>query len=131
MEKANFKLTLSCLSDTLAICRLEADALLPSWALAGEFTSITRTVDELSIVGRSGDVPAGVRCEKGYRCIKVEGPLDFASTGIIASLTTVLARAGISIFAVSTFDTDYILVKEDQMENAVQALSQAGHDWRP
>lgn len=131
MGNINRKLTLSWLSDILAISRLEADAPIPSWAMAGEFTSFTRTVDELSIVGRSGDVPEGVRCERGYRCIKVHGPLDFASTGIIASLTTVLAHEGISIFAVSTFDTDYILVKEDQMERAARALSQEGHEWRP
>ncbi len=127
VNMANIKLTLSCLSEHFAICRLEADARLPSWAEAGDFTSITRTVDELSIVCGSRDVPAGIRCEKGYRCIKVEGPLDFALTGILASLTTVLAQASISAFAVSTFDTDYILVKEDQMEKAVQALSKEGH----
>ena len=126
----NVKLILSCLSDILAICRLEADAPLPSWADGGDFSSITRTVDELSVVCRSRDVPAGIRCEKGYRCIKVEGPLDFALTGIISSLAMVLAREGISIFPVSTFDTDYILVKEEQMEKAVQALSQAGHILR-
>jgi uncharacterized protein len=126
----NLKLTLSCLSDILAICRLEADAPIPSWADGGNFTSITRTADELSVVCSFQDVPAGIRCEKGYRCIKVEGPLDFALTGIISSLATVLAQEGISIFPVSTFDTDYLLVKEEQMEKAVQALSQAGHILR-
>jgi len=131
MGNTDYKLTFSCLPDILAISRLEADAPIPLWALAGEFTSFTRTVDELSIVCRSGNVPTGVRCEKGYKSIKVDGPLDFASTGIVASITTVLAHAGISILTVSTFDTDYILIKEDQMEKAVQALLQAGHDWRP
>ncbi len=121
------KPTLSCLSDTLAICRLEADALLPSWAIPGEFTSITRTADELSIVCRQADVPAEIPCEKGYHCIKVEGPVAFTVIGVLSSLTAVLAREGISIFAVSTFDTDYILVKKDQMDKAVQALSQAGY----
>ena len=125
-----FKLTLSCLSDILAVCRLEADAPIPYWADGGEFTSITRTADELSVVCRFRDVPAGIRCEKGYRCIKVEGPLEFALTGIISSLATVLAREGISIFPVSTFDTDYILVKEEQLGKAVQALSRAGHILR-
>lgn len=127
---SDVKLTLSCLSDVLTICRLEADAPIPSWADGGDFTSITRTVDELSIVCSPRDVPAGIRCEKGYRCIKVEGPLDFALTGIISSLATVLAREGISIFPVSTFDTDYILVKEEQMEKAALALAQAGHILR-
>lgn len=124
------RLTLSCLSDLLAVCRLDAGAPFPSWALRGAFLSITRTVDELSVVCRCEDVPAGVRCVKNYRCIKVEGPLGFDLTGIISSLTTALARAGISVFVVSTFDTDYILVTEDRLEMAVAALSQAGHDVR-
>ena len=124
------KPTLSCLSDVLAICRLEATAPIPSWALRGEFVSFTRTIDELSVVCRCGDVPAGIRCVKNYRCIKVEGPLGFDLTGIISSLTTVLAQAGISVFVVSTFDTDYILVTEVRLEKAVRALSQAGYDVR-
>ena len=126
----SIKLTLSCLSDILAICRLEADAPIPPWAVGGDFTSITRTADELSVVCGLRDVPAGIRCEKGYRCMKVEGPLDFALTGIISSLATVLAQEGIGIFPVSTYDTDYILVKEEQLGKAVQALSQAGHILR-
>jgi hypothetical protein len=127
MNMTDTKPTLSCLFDTLAICRLEADAHLPSWALAGEFTSITRTADELSIVCRQADVPAEISCEKGYHCIKVEGPLAFTVIGVLSSLTTVLARVGISTFAVSTFDTDYILVKKDQMDKAVHALLKAGY----
>ena len=122
------RLAFSCLSDILAICRLEADAPIPSWALLGDFVSITRTADELSVVCRRGDVPSGIRCVKNFRCIKVEGPLGFDQTGIISSLATVLAQAGISVFVVSTFDTDYILVTEDRLEDAVRALSQAGHD---
>ena len=124
------KPSLSCLSDILAICRLAADAPFPSWALRGEFVSITRTSDELSVVCRCGDVPAGIQCVKDYRCIKVEGPLGFDLTGIISSLTTVLARADISVFVVATFDTDYILVTGDRLEKAVRALSKAGHDVR-
>jgi uncharacterized protein len=124
------KLDLSCLSDVLVICRLEADDPVPAWALRGGFVSITRTADELSVVCRSEDVPEGVRCVKNYRCIKVEGPLGFDLTGIISSLTTALARAGISVFVVSTFDTDYFLVTEDRLEKAIVALSQAGHDVR-
>lgn len=125
----DFKLTLSCLSEPLSICRLDPDASLPSWAFAGDFTSVTRTGDELSIICCSGNVPGEVRCEKGYRCIKVEGPLDLSLTGIIASLTTVLAHSGISTFAVSTFDTDYLLVKEDHLEKALQTLVDAGHKF--
>ena len=120
-------LTLSLLSDTFAICRLEPDADIPSWALAGDFYSITRTVEELSLVCLQEVVPEGTRAEKGYRCLKVGGPLDFSLTGIMSSLTIPLAQAGISVLAISTFDTDYLLVKEAQVDRAVQKLSLAGH----
>ena len=120
-------LTLSLLSDTFAICRLEPDADIPSWALAGDFYSITRTVEELSLVCLQEVVPEGTRAEKGYRCLKVEGPLDFSLTGILSSLTIPLAQAGISVLATSTFDTDYLLVKDAQVDRAVQELTHAGH----
>ena len=120
-------LTLSLLSDTFAICRLGPEADIPSWALAGDFFSVTRTKEELSLVCLQENVPEGTRCEKGFRCIKVEGPLDFSLTGILSSLTIPLAKAGISVVAISTFDTDYLLVKEEQVDGAVRKLSQAGH----
>jgi hypothetical protein len=123
----DISLALSLLADTLAICRLQKESEIPPWALAEGFSSITRTADELSVICLQKNVPHGFRCEKGWRCLKVEGPLDFALTGILASLTTVLAQAQISIFAVSTFDTDYILVKEEQLKNAIEVLSKAGH----
>jgi hypothetical protein len=121
------KLVLSLLPGHLAICRLRAEADIPAWAQTGSFTSITRTTEELSIVCTQDKVPEGTRCEVGYRCFRVEGPLDFALTGILASLTTVLAQEGVSVFAVSTFDTDYLLVKEEQLEKTIGALSEAGH----
>ena len=77
---------------------------------------------------KQSDVPEGVKCEKGWRCLKVEGPLDFGLTGILASLAQPLAEAKISIFAISTFDTDYILVKDENFKAAVLALSSAGHE---
>jgi hypothetical protein len=120
-------LTLSLLADTFTICRLEPDVDIPSWALAGDFYSITRTVEELSLVCLQEVVPEGTRAEKGYRCLKVGGPLDFSLTGILSSLTIPLAQAGISVLAISTFDTDYLLVKEAQVDRAVQTLSHAGH----
>jgi hypothetical protein len=120
-------LALSLLSDTFAICRLEPEADIPSWALAGDFFSVTRTKEELSLVCPQEIVPEGTRCEKGFRCIKVGGPLDFSLTGILSSLTIPLAQAGISVLALSTFDTDYLLVKEAQVDRAVQKLSQAGY----
>jgi hypothetical protein len=95
--------------------------------LAGDFFSVTRTKEELSLVCLQKIVPEETRCEKDFRSIKVEGPLDFALVGVLASLTKALAQEEISILAISTFDTDYLLVKEAQVDRAVQKLSQAGH----
>ena len=119
-------LTLSVLPDTFAICRLAADAPLPAWA-RGDFVSITRTRDELSIVYAQANVPDGIGCEREWRALRVEGKLDFALTGVLASLSAPLADAGISIFAISTFDTDYVLVKMGDLENAIRVLREAGH----
>jgi hypothetical protein len=121
------RLTLTQLPETMAISRLESDSAIPSWALSGEFISITRTTDELSIVCNQEHVPQGIKCEKGWRCLKLEGPLDLSLIGILAALLNPLAEAGVSIFALSTFDTDYILVKEEKLEEAAQVLSRAGH----
>ena len=123
-------LTLLVLPDTFAICRLSPDAPMPDWALTGSFFSIARTVDELSIVCPQSNVPPEIQCDRDWRCLKVEGPLDLSLIGILASLTVPLARAGIGIFAVSTYDTDYVLVKEKRLEEAVLVLSQEGHHVR-
>ncbi|GCE20694.1 ACT domain-containing protein [Dictyobacter kobayashii] len=112
----------------LAVCRLAAGEPIPIWAMQPTgFFSITSTEDELSLVCQAAAVPQGVRSEKVWRAFKVVGPLDFALVGILASLSHTLAQAGVSIFAISTFDTDYILIKEFQLEQAITALKQAGH----
>jgi hypothetical protein len=121
------RLTLNLLPDVFAICQLNRDAALPAWALEGEFFSVTRTADELSIVCPQTLVPEGVKCEKGWRGLRVAGTLDFSLTGILASLAATLAEAQISIFAIATFDTDYLLVKADKLENAIEVLTSAGH----
>lgn len=120
-------LALSLLAETFAICRLEPEVEIPAWALAGDFFSVTRTKEELSLVCLQKLVPQGIRCEKGFRCVKVGGPLDFSLPGILSSLTVPLAQAEISVLAISTFDTDYLLVREAHLERAVQRLLQAGH----
>ena len=125
MNRTN--LTLSLLPDNYSICRLGPAADIPPWAMAGDFFSITRTEAELSLVCSQEVVPDGVQCEKGWRCIMVIGPLDFSLTGILASLTASLAEAGISVFAISTFDTDYLLVSADNLNRAVLKLQEAGH----
>jgi uncharacterized protein len=125
------QLTLAILPQTFAVCRLSKGSPVPEWVWRGEFFSLTRTASELSIVCQQTHVPQGVQCETDWRCLQVEGTLDFSLTGILASLTAPLAEAEISIFAVSTFDTDYLLVKEKQLQDAIKALSAAGHRIRP
>jgi hypothetical protein len=120
-------LTLRVLPETLAICRLAPSEPVPAWAASGAFGSVTRTPTELSIVSAEAATPPGVAAERGWRAIAVDGPLDFGLTGVLASLAAPLAGAQISIFSVSTFDTDYILVREAALARAVDALARAGH----
>jgi hypothetical protein len=119
-------LTLSVLPETLAICRLEREARIPEWA-TGDFVSITRTRDELSIVCDERHAPPGVKADRGWRALKIEGPLDLSLTGVLASIAVPLAEARINIFAISTFDTDYVLVKADRVTEAIGVLRRAGH----
>jgi hypothetical protein len=91
------------------------------------FLSVTRTATELSIAGPAELVPNGVPVESGWACLEVEGPLAFELTGILARISAPLAAAGVPIFVVSTFDTDYVLVPRAHLERAVEALKGAGH----
>ncbi|HYH80367.1 MAG TPA: ACT domain-containing protein [Longimicrobium sp.] len=120
-------LTLTLLGETFAVCRLDAETVVPHWAWMGEIACVTRTRDELSIVCRADLVPADVRREGGWRCLKVKGPLDFALTGVFARIAQPLADAGISLFAVMTYDTDYVMVKQERLREAAAALMAAGH----
>ena len=115
-----------------AICRLDPQAPLPS-ALTGTqgFASMTRTPDELSIICRESLVPPEVQVERGFRLLKVAGPLPFDAIGIIARLSSVLAEAQVSLIPVGTFDTDYLLVKEEDFGRAAEALRRAGHSVAP
>jgi len=109
------------------ICRLNPEAEVPAWAGSGDLVSVTRTADELSIVCAEAAVPEGVRVDRGWRSFKVKGPLDLSLIGVLASLSGPLAQAKVNIFAVSTYDTDYLLVKQAQLARASEALIQAGH----
>jgi hypothetical protein len=120
-------LDLSLLTGQWAICRLPADAALPAWAVAGRWFSVTRTADELSVVCPEQAVPAGATAELGWVALQVAGPLDFGLTGVLAALAGPLAQAGVSLFAVSTYDTDYVLIKADRLAEGLQALRLAGH----
>jgi hypothetical protein len=122
------KLTLAVLAERLSICRLSPDAALPSILLALPFWSATRTPDELSLVVPEEKVLKDWKCEPGWRALKVQGPLDFSLTGILAGISAALAEAGISIFAISTFDTDYILVRVADLDKAIQVLSGKGYE---
>jgi hypothetical protein len=119
--------TLMILTEPLAICRLSVDEAVPEWAMLGEFVSITHTSDELSIVCAEENIPSDVKADRGWRALKVEGPLDLALTGVLASLANPLAEAQINLFAISTFDTDYLLVKGYNLARACEVLRQAGH----
>jgi hypothetical protein len=119
-------MTLTLLAGRLMICRLEPDAGVPAWA-TGPLTSITRTEQELSVVCADAAVAEEVRCERGWRAFRIEGPLDFGLVGILASVLEPMAREKIPVLAVGTFDTDYVLLKQEHTERAAEALTRAGH----
>lgn len=110
----------------LAVCRLARETTWPRWA-AGPLVAVVRTPDELSVVCNEAAVPPGVRYEGGWRVFEVEGPLALAEVGILARLASDLAAAGVALCALSTFDTDWLLVREAKGEEAVRALRAAGH----
>jgi hypothetical protein len=119
-------LVLRLLDGELSILHLPSDAAIPSWLSfsASPLVSVTRTADELSVVCPSSEVLRGVACEAGWRAFRVEGKQDFSAVGILSSILSPLATAGISIFSISTFDTDYILVRADVLETATTVLRQ-------
>lgn len=111
----------------LAVCRLPADASVPAWATADAFFSVTRTSGELSIICGEELVPDGVQAEKGWAAFQLEGPFAFSLTGVLESFLQPLAAAQIPVFAVSSFDTDYVLIKHENLASAEGALRGAGH----
>ena len=120
-------LELTLLSERFAISRLDAGSPIPPWAMQGRFFSVTRTGDELSVVTELSRVPPGVQSQPGWRVLKVHGPFVLTEIGVLAALATPLAEAKISLFAVSTFDTDYLLVASETLLAAIAALERAGH----
>jgi hypothetical protein len=115
------------LRDSYGVCRFGATALVPGWVDHGSFWSVSRTPDELSIVCAEVHIPSGVQAERGFSCLKVVGPLDFSSVGVVAALAAALAASGISLLTISTFETDYILVRQMNLPDAIDALREAGH----
>ena len=120
-------LDLDLLPGDYAVCRLSAGDPLPDWVPRDGFVSVTRTPAELSIVCAADAVPSGVVHEGPFRIFAVRGPLDFALTGVLASVASPLAQAGVSIFAIATYDTDYVLVRATDVDRARAALREAGH----
>jgi hypothetical protein len=129
-------LPLLILPDKLAVCRLPADAALPEWARPGDLLAFIQTRFELTVVCPERFVPPEVVAERNWRAFMVQGPLDFSLTGVLAGIAAPLAEAALSIFAISTYETDYVLVRDEAIGKAVQALTQAGflvldHDHLP
>ena len=127
MPAAKRSFELSLLAETFTICHLAAGAAVPEWATQGQFFSITRTSEELSIIAEADLVPERLRTVVSWRVMKVHGPFDFSEVGVLAALVQPLASAGVSVFAVSTLDTDYLLVQRSQLREAVTGLRNAAH----
>ena len=122
------KLTLEILPGELAVAKLPADSPLPSWAGGRSFCCLLRTEQELTVVCPSASLPEGVEAESGWRAMQVRGPLPFEEVGILSCLSGALARAAVSIFALSSFSTDTILVPEALLPRACSALRSEGHE---
>ena len=127
MAAATRHLELTLLPERFAISRLAADAPIPQWATKGPFFSVTRTGDELSVVTELSQVPSGVHSQAGWSILKVHGPFVLSEIGVLSALAMPLAEAKISLFAVSTFDTDYLLVASETLSASIAALERAGH----
>jgi hypothetical protein len=122
------------LPELYAVCRLPAAAEAPAWGSGAGLWALTRTAEELSLVCAEDGLPADTAAavvSGGWRCMRVAGTLDFSLVGVLASLAAPLAAAGVSIFAVSTYDTDYLLVRADDLDRAADALHAAGHRVSP
>ncbi len=111
-----------------SVLRLAPDASIPHWATIGDFISITRTADELSIVCPAANLPQDVDSGPRWVCLKLEGPFPFSQTGVLLSFIEPLSNNGVPIFAISTYDTDYVLVQEAYMGEVPKLLREAGHE---
>jgi uncharacterized protein len=126
--KRRIELKFDWLPEQFAVVKLPADSPIPDWALTGPFTSVTRTSDELSIVCPADNLPPNVNSESHWICFKLQGPFAFSQVGILAAFINPLAQGGVPIFAISTYDTDYVLIQEESWSIAERALREAGHE---
>jgi len=127
MSPVNRTLKLSVMEGRYAIAKFPPDAAIPAWANGSSFFSITRTLDELSIVAVETSVPPELDAARGWRMFKVNGPFSFDEIGVVAALANPLARVGVAIVVISTFDTDYLLVQQEEVPVAIETLEHAGH----
>jgi hypothetical protein len=123
-------LAFTLLPERMAIARLEHDSPIPTWASGGAFTSITRTPHELSIVCEERAMPREIAAARGWRGLMLQGPFALTETGIAAEFTAVLGHAKVSVFVISTYETDFVLVPEKSLDVAISALERAGHSVR-
>jgi len=121
-------LRLSTLEHRLAVCRLEPGSEIPAWATDSPFFCVMRTTSELSVVCLEERAPAGTTCERGWRALEVEGPLEFGLTGVLASVAVPLAESEVAILAIATYETDYVLVRVSQLDLAARTLRERGHE---
>jgi hypothetical protein len=122
-------LNLTILKSRYAIYKFRNDCTLPPWVYLSDFYSITKTKDELSVVAVQTDLVTGdITCSKGWRVLKIIGPLDLSMVGIIADISNILKDENIAIFSVSTYDTDYIMVKQNKLDSSVKALINRGYN---
>lgn len=121
-------LTLKLLDETYGVCSLEKDSEISPWIVEGNFLSITKTDEELSIVCEEKNISEGIKYEGGWKILKIEGKLDFALVGILAKISNIMAENNISIFAISTYDTDYILIKLNNINKAVELLKKENYN---
>jgi hypothetical protein len=124
------KLTIHRLEEPFAVVQLAPGADIPGWATAGRLSAVVRTADELSLVCSQNLVPEGVKCECGWVALKLEGPFPFSTVGVLSSVIAPLAAGRVPVFVLSTFDTDYILVKREDIESALGVLTAEGHTIR-
>lgn len=129
MQDSKLKeLVLSTLDGFFAICKLNPQTKIPNWSLKGEFYSITRTSEELSILCPQKIIPDEITSVGRWRGLKIEGPFKFTEIGILNSITAPLASVKISLLSISTFDTDYVFIQDDQFEDALLILAANGHE---
>jgi hypothetical protein len=122
---------LKVLPGLYSISRLDSNDAIPVWADGDGFVNITRSADELSIVSHQSRVPNGVKTDRDWRCMQFVGPFAFDELGIVLSVVRPLTEAGFGVFVVSTFDGDFLLLKEDQFDEALAVLEKAGHQFVP